>query len=76
MILITRILLNCDLYYEYYIDCNGLIWHICIHKTMALNYVSYTVEPLYNEVLGTMKITLIVISGFSLYQGKKRHKEI
>ena len=45
---------------------------------MALNYVSYTVEPLYNDVLGTMKITLIVtrISGFSLYQGKKRHKEI
>ena len=32
--------------------------------------ISSTVEPHYNEVLGTMKITL-VISGFSLYQGKK-----
>ena len=32
----------------------------------------YTVEPRYNEVLGTMEITLIVISGFSLYQGKKK----
>ena len=31
-------------------------------------------EPLDNEVLGTMKITF-VISGFLLYQGKK-HKEL
>ena len=30
-----------------------------------------TVEPRYKEVLGTIKITL-VISGFSLYQGKKK----
>ena len=29
-----------------------------------------TVEPLYNEVIGTMKITF-VISSFSLYQGKE-----
>ena len=34
-----------------------------------------TVEPLYNEVLGTMKIIYLVILGFSLYQGKKK-KEI
>ena len=31
-----------------------------------------TVELLYNEVIGTMKITFI--SGFSLYQGKKTQK--
>ena len=34
-----------------------------------------TVEPRYNEVLGTIKITLlslvIHVSGFSLYQGEK-----
>ena len=33
-----------------------------------------TVEPLYNEDLGTMKITLVVISGYLLYQGKKTKK--
>ena len=38
--------------------------------------IQSTVEPHYNEVLGTMKLTLWLISyGFSLYQGKK-HKEI
>ena len=31
-----------------------------------------TVEPLYNEVLGTMKITLLY-QVFSLYQGKKKN---
>ena len=36
--------------------------------------VSNTVEPRYDEDLGTMKITLLIL-GFSLYQGKKT-KEI
>ena len=34
---------------------------------------NHTVEPHYNEVLGTMKIYLVT-SGFSLYQGKKTKK--
>ena len=37
--------------------------------------ISYTVEPPYNKVLGTMKITLLYsVSGFSLSQGKKTKK--
>ena len=51
-----------------------------------LGVLKNTVKPRYNEALGTMKITLLyqgpwdhenylVISGFSLYQGKK-NKEI
>ena len=36
------------------------------------NYFVFTVEPHYNEDLGTMKITF-VITGFS-YQGKKNTK--
>ena len=35
--------------------------------------IQNTVEPLYNEVLGTMKITLLY-QVFSLYQGKKTKK--
>ena len=58
---------------------NVLLYMLCLypwvfHPTLAISgsHSSITVEPRYNEVLGTMKITL---SGFSLYQGKT-NKEI
>ena len=48
------------------------IFSLLLLQTLDLHILlPCTVEPCYNEVLGTMKITFIVISGFLLYQEKK-----
>ena len=44
-----------------------------LFSSVRLNAFVYTVEPRYNEVLGTIK-NYLVISGFSLYQGQKTKK--
>ena len=55
-------------------------WHFSNTLLNATAFTCFvnTVEPGYNEVLGTMKIILLhiitYISGFSLYQGKKTKK--
>ena len=50
---------------------------IIIIITLIIIFITTTVEPRYNEVLGDHE-NYLVISGFSLYQGKKtmKYKEL
>ena len=52
----TDMMIRCDIisHYNYYIVLDGLA---CSRSCIIILY--YTVEPRYNEDLGTMKITLL-----------------
>ena len=51
-------------HHVYCLDCNHNSFFVCVQVSNMM--LSSTVEPLYNKVLGTMKITL-------LYQGEKKN---
>ena len=54
---------------------------LVLHCSDSLNFTSFemkdTVEPLYNEVLGTMKITLLYqVSHYIRVKKHKKYKEL
>ena len=56
---------------------NPRLWHLSNSSVQCSLTYTCTVEPLYNEVLGTMKITLLYqVSHYIRVKKTKKYKEL